>query len=454
MAAVRTPALLVPPRDKYNRPPLGRIFLAHKGERWVSGGLVGMHGDRFAKKLIILIALSVLSVNAVAEHRPLESAHSAPVWSAVLIPKVETKPTRHYWEDRENAGISFLDDQRILVHYVNMDFGQLSSRQSADVSSPFRLAATLVDGDAGKALLTREWGTRSGGTAIRVNHGGVFIRTGDTLRLLSGDLVEMQKIPIEYDSAEGMIDWDIQVSATRKSVLFNHIRLDPEMTNTVSKYYVLDGESFEDREVWEQEPAMRGKAYSVSDNAIGYVEHSTYREQVVIAKFGSRNGDAVWHHRNEGCYDSGVFALLTSTAFIYACKEFSFVSDGKLEMKQRFDSGETPVNAKVALTENGRFVAISLARIDVRSEDDELVDHLSRLRVIVYDLALKQRAQELEISPVPKQFYDFAISPDGSKLAILNDRTVSVYQIAGQQSEAAQPADGGTTPNFASHMRR
>jgi hypothetical protein len=430
---------------------MGGIFLAHtdEGERWMSVG----SNCGLARQLVVVVALSALSMGMFAEHRRSAGLCSAPIWSAVLIPNVELRRSPHYWEDRENVGITFLDDERILLHYIDMDFGQLSSRQSADVSSPFRLTAILVDGDEGRVLVTREWGTRSGGTAIRVNHGGVFVRTGDTLRLLSDDLVERRKIPIEYDGAEGLIDWDIQVSASRRSVLFNRVRLDNNESKAVSKYYVLDGESFEDREVWEQEPAMRSKAYSVSDNAIAYMKHSANRDQVLIARFGGQNWDAVWKHRSEGCYDSGVFALLTSADFIYACKEFSFVSDGKTQMRQRFDAGERPVSGKVALAENGRFVAISLARIDVRNEDDVMVDHLSRLRLVVYDLALKRRIQELEIVPVPEQHYDFAISPDGSKLAVLKDRTVSVYQVFVLPSEERIEA-GGATPYFVSRMRR
>jgi len=30
---------------------------------------------------------------------------------------------------------------------------------------------------------------------------------------------------------------------------------------------------------------------------------------------------------------------------------------------------------------------------------------------------------------LPKSDYDFALSPDGSKLAVLNDRSVSLYAV-------------------------
>jgi len=35
----------------------------------------------------------------------------------------------------------------------------------------------------------------------------------------------------------------------------------------------------------------------------------------------------------------------------------------------------------------------------------------------------------LDVKPLPKVDFDFALSPDGSKLAILNDRNVTVFLI-------------------------
>lgn len=47
----------------------------------------------------------------------------------------------------------------------------------------------------------------------------------------------------------------------------------------------------------------------------------------------------------------------------------------------------------------------------------------------MYDLLQKKRILFVNIDPLPKNDYDFALSPDGSKLAILNDRNVSVCSV-------------------------
>lgn len=49
--------------------------------------------------------------------------------------------------------------------------------------------------------------------------------------------------------------------------------------------------------------------------------------------------------------------------------------------------------------------------------------------VVVYDLIRRLRVLTVEVTSQPKGAYGFALSPDGSKLAILKDHVVSEYSI-------------------------
>jgi Tol biopolymer transport system component len=53
-------------------------------------------------------------------------------------------------------------------------------------------------------------------------------------------------------------------------------------------------------------------------------------------------------------------------------------------------------------------------------------------QIAVYDLSSRERVLTVDVVPLPKNAYDFALSPDGSKLAILNDRKVSVCSVPAQ----------------------
>jgi hypothetical protein len=136
--------------------------------------------------------------------------------------------------DTNLAGIAFLDGKHIIVHEVEVDPTQLSSRQSPDISSPFRLHAILLDASSGKLLLSKEWGTRVHESSVYATNGGALLRTGNILRLLrSADLEEYQKITLPEPPCICVVS----VSASQKTVMLNCI----DQRANVSHFDVLDG---------------------------------------------------------------------------------------------------------------------------------------------------------------------------------------------------------------------
>ncbi len=386
----------------------------------------------------LLIALSI-STCAYGEQHSIGMS-PAPVWSVDLISNIRSIPIEHYWEDREQSGIDFLDDERLLVHHVDQDTRQLSSRLSPDISSPFRLRAEVLSASDGVLLVTREWATRAKDSAVVIHGGGVMVRTGDTLRLLTRDFDEVRRFPLPKplprNERSEMYEWDIYVSASQKSVLLNNYQINYGQKVDLSAYSVLDSNSLDLKDAWNDEPSLHHLPFSLSDNAIAYVKSVHNRDQVFISEFGSGKWKTLWRRPGQSWFAPSVFTLLREDSFVYVCKEFSFISGGKVMMREPFDRGEQPVNAKVSVAKGGRFVAISLHR--VRLGDSAVSDRLSKLYVVVYDLARKRRIYSAVISPLPKCFFDFALSPDGSRLAILNDQNVSVYQVPDRSVETVQ----------------
>jgi hypothetical protein len=281
-------------------------------------------------------------------------------------------------------------------------------------------------------VLTREWGTRVRDSSILVTSGGVLIRTGETLRLLSKDFVELGKVPLPHpDPGE---EWEVRVSASRRSVLLNYHNEDWGKKVNVSRFVVLDGETFEVKRTWTESPALHNR-YSVSDTAIATDEHLHTPEHIFVSEFGKSRWEPVWEKSERSCAGPAVLAFVTDNSFVYGCRQFSFVSGGQVLMSESFDKGERPVSGKVSVTPDGKRVAISLQRIKGGFFDTER--HLAALRVAVYDLFSKRRILTVDVAPLPKNDYDFALSPDGSKLAILNDRKVLVYSVPVQPIEKA-----------------
>jgi hypothetical protein len=80
---------------------------------------------------------------------------------------------------------------------------------------------------------------------------------------------------------------------------------------------------------------------------------------------------------------------------------------------------------KVAPAQDGQHVAVMIENFrDFWDTGGRIIS----LRAAVYDLSAKKSVMTVSVSP-PKYYYDVALSPDGSKLAILSDDTVSVYSV-------------------------
>lgn len=52
-----------------------------------------------------------------------------------------------------------------------------------------------------------------------------------------------------------------------------------------------------------------------------------------------------------------------------------------------------------------------------------------RTRILVYDITSRKRVSSVDVDPIPKSGYDFALAPDGSKLAVMNDNKMTVHAI-------------------------
>jgi hypothetical protein len=96
-------------------------------------------------------------------------------------------------------------------------------------------------------------------------------------------------------------------------------------------------------------------------------------------------------------------------------------------MNDRFQKGEKiGLHTKFALPHDGNSLALSL-----ENERDfwDTGGRLIAIRIAVYNLSSQKRVMVFNVNPLPTTDFDFALSPNGSKLAVLNDRDVSVYAV-------------------------
>ena len=326
--------------------------------------------------------------------------------------------------DTNRAGIAFLDDKHVIVHEVEVDPTQLSSRRSPDISSPFRLHTILLDASSGKLLLSKEWGTRVHESSVYATNGGALLRTGNILRLLrSADLEEYQKMALP----EPPCIYIVSVSASQKTVMLDCIN----QRANVSHFDVLDGSTLKARYSWSESPPLYHYS-SISDTAIAAVDST--KHEIIVSKFGSKR----WNSIGEGNGTVPILSafpnlptLVSDELLVDNRSKFLLISiDGRLLMtsqpptKDNIPSGVS----KIVVAQGGGFVAVASQNNDVRTHlFTEASISLRSVDVAVYDLTLKQCVLNVEFAPLPTNDYDLALSPGGSMLAILDDRKISVY---------------------------
>jgi hypothetical protein len=189
---------------------------------------------------------------------------------------------------------------------------------------------------------------------------------------------------------------------------------------------------------WDETKQRDSLAHSYSISDAGIAAMDIVQRDIAVTQFGS----TVWKtldvraiQRDPEAFCANFPTLVTDTWLVDVCSSGLLLisTDGRVLMTDPLDemiSPTHPPNRNIATSQNGRVIAVSLDSMEkrkrARTKDTErrLSTHL-----VLYDLNLRKRVLSVSVTPLPGLDYDFALSPDGSKLAVLNARGVSVYSV-------------------------
>jgi hypothetical protein len=119
-------------------------------------------------------------------------------------------------------------------------------------------------------------------------------------------------------------------------------------------------------------------------------------------------------------------------SLVIGCKYFSYLSSaGRLLFQDGFGKSEG-LEEKIAVAQNGSEVAVSLNEWKGSTFWDAGKSQTIAKSVSVYNLAQGKRIFNIELKPSPKSDLDYALSPEGSEVAILSDRRVTVCRLPKQ----------------------
>lgn len=384
---------------------------------------------RFTRQIgAALLISTLLNLSAL----PGLAAGDSPIWSTEVLAELgRGRNDVNRFPDTGRAGVVFLNDSQLIVYEVDHDVGQPSAHSTADLLKPFVLRLRLLDSGSGKAVLVREERTRAQYTAVFATAAGLLVKIGSVMKLFSADLAQDRDVSFATDRNSEI---RVSVSATGRTIMLNDV-IQESLNRFHSHFTVLDAATSKVRYSWNETPPLYHH-YSISDEGIAAID--LVGNFIAVAAFATGKWTRVGEPAGL-CANINMPTLYSNQQFVYGCDKLIAMSiDGHVLMSDPFSSGDTSSD-KTTVTQNGRFAAISLNTVDVKKHFlAESSARVTATHIVVYNLVLKKRIITVNVNPLPKNDYDFALSPDGSMLAVLNDRNVSVYSVPAETAEAAR----------------
>ena len=395
---------------------------------------------------VLTLILGILIAGCSLTPQSALSDANLPLWGRDLVLGLNARRVAgEFLQDSNRAGVTFLSNRQLVVYAVYGDGGELSSRESPELSSPFRLHSWTVDSESGAVQAQKEWRTRVHDSAVQVTTGGVLVKTGGIVRVYSPDFTEARNLPLS-PPLDANAQFSTHVSPTGKTIVIDqplpapsdqmrHPRAGPRYNHLE----VLDASSLATRYSWSISPQLYGR-YSISDVAI--VASASNGRVIRSARFGSSRWDVIFDDPNRTCIWDSPMAVTDDLVSLH-CKDLTVITNPGVSYSLPINFGESkpaPANTcetyagndgdKTTVAMDSQVIALSSPILTVKKHFlTEGTVCLTALRIVVFDLVHKKQIFTVNLDPVPKNDYDFALSPDGSKLAVLNDHKVEVYSL-------------------------
>jgi hypothetical protein len=329
-------------------------------------------------------------------------------------------PSAKSWRDTHltlkssSEGVSFIDNRTVVAYFVTKDdITEFSNRRDVKQGSPFRLRAVFGDLSGRKVTSTKDWPTREFQSWVMPTSDGKFVvRAAESLQLYSPDFLLVKEYSLAA-TGRRFESWHVEASPSGK-ILW----LDDEGDGK-SRIQVLDMNTFNQLASWDEQ--LLGGLFSVSNQAISK-RPVQYPQRVIIKSIGGP-----WHilyDESGGCVTEPTFvndeALITGP-----CGTLGLIStSGQILMTEKIPKG-VHLESEIAASRNGRMAAVSLMRTKGGAFDTAI--RRSATTVVVYDLEQRRSVLRVNVDPIPKSSYHFALSPDGASLAVMTDSIIKLY---------------------------
>jgi hypothetical protein len=405
------------------------------------------------KRPIPLIALTILAlagfpVPAHTQEVRGDVQKVKPLWAVDLRPLGFRKPRRGIVNDYGSQCAVAISRSHVAVIFdVTIERG--SSIELGRLKIPVRDRGVVLasfDGVSGNrsgmklfdAPFTHYelFDTSEGRFILVIHQKGKTKEVGGTLlAILSPTLMEEKRVELPVSEGQQLEYWEVKVSPTRKSILLQHIRHIAKgiLNGDVNvQNRLLDAETLTLRKSWED----RERVWSITDHdLLCKPSRSTKAPDSVYARKGETPWRAIGVIPGNPRFLSDDFIVAAGGLYNRSGNMEAYRTNGDRVFSHdlKIAGKRTRIHEVVASSEGTRFAAAVDTCVDNRCYGD-------RRFVFVWDITRQVPIFELRVSARAPMFLPVALSPDGSRLGVVNESKLEVYQLPGaQESKGAAP---------------
>lgn len=344
------------------------------------------------------------------------AAISVPLWDSQLYLTDEAQVPKQQRLGAFKSGVVFENDNIVLAYSVTRNASPaLSQRGSRLSSDPYLLRLVLYDAKSGKMIGGGELPTLPRQTELLVtNSGKLLIRTGNIIGVYDSALRQLANK--QLDKSNEYEHFGLSLSPSGKVVWLRHD------SGYHSSFQALDADSLVEKATCNGDQLDR--SFSGSDT---WITAPTFPDENRLLLSNCRGKWKLLFATN-GVANAGNPVFVSNDTILVSSKHKFLLlrTDGSTSLLDN-QPASMSVENKITVARSSTLAAVSLAHFSGGLFDGQL--RRKKTSIIVYNVQARIPVSSLRILPDPQFAYDFALSPDGSMLAVMTDSHLRVYRL-------------------------
>jgi hypothetical protein len=317
------------------------------------------------------------------------------------------------------SGVDFISDNEVLIYTVCREGVALSRRDRFQATDPNHLKTVVLDLATGAVKQRFDWPTHGHDSSISVTHAGdLLVRRDNLLQLLSPDGEPFARLRIRKEGPNNSMLLALSPAVDAMAVAVSFSAPDGHMFSGIG---ILDSRSLHLLTRWEEYAEL----WSIAASPLAAARTAGAGPQLDVRDFKSGNWKTIARSSDRSIFHP----LFVSNS------EFAVPAENTVEL---FDiSGNSrglfgcPHAVKAAVSRDGRILAAMCVPDSVGAPSilPEFGAQFGMVTFQIYALSPQELLGSVNEPMSPAFRYDFALSPSGSRLAVVDNLKVSVYEV-------------------------